>query len=203
MCFERNHIDSQWLCFMFEIAVYPSQSISNLTRHVDNIQTHKLHAITRIHGLCCFQQWGAMAATFPYRGVPAGMPPGVPPPAPVPDYMSEEKLQEKGLYHSWRKVTFLCCCGQKQTWSLFSYVQCSPCSQQENGSSCRQSATQRRESLALLMLRRKTCHLSMCARSSGTMETWPTESFAMTKGSTSGKKWIIHKVIHELTKNIK
>lgn len=37
-----------------------------------------------------------MAATFPYRGVPAGMPPGVPPPAPVPDYMSEEKLQEKG-----------------------------------------------------------------------------------------------------------
>lgn len=41
-----------------------------------------------------------MAATFPYRGVPAGMPPGVPPPAPVPDYMSEEKLQEKG------KLTF-------------------------------------------------------------------------------------------------
>lgn len=40
-----------------------------------------------------------MAATFPYRGVPAGMPPGVPPPAPVPDYMSEEKLQEKGLPH--------------------------------------------------------------------------------------------------------
>lgn len=38
-----------------------------------------------------------MAATFPYRGVPAGMPPGVPPPAPVPDYMSEEKLQEKGM----------------------------------------------------------------------------------------------------------
>lgn len=37
-----------------------------------------------------------MAATFPFRGVPAGMPPGVPPPAPVPDYMSEEKLQEKG-----------------------------------------------------------------------------------------------------------
>lgn len=37
-----------------------------------------------------------MAATFPYRGVPAGMPPGVPPPVPVPDYMSEEKLQEKG-----------------------------------------------------------------------------------------------------------
>lgn len=39
-----------------------------------------------------------MAATFPYRGVPAGMPPGVPPPVPVPDYMSEEKLQEKGTF---------------------------------------------------------------------------------------------------------
>lgn len=38
----------------------------------------------------------AMAAAFPYRGVPGGMPPGVPPPAPVPDYMTEEKLQEKG-----------------------------------------------------------------------------------------------------------
>lgn len=38
-----------------------------------------------------------MAATFPYRPVPPGMPPGVPPPAPVPDYMSEEKLQEKGM----------------------------------------------------------------------------------------------------------
>lgn len=38
----------------------------------------------------------AMAAAFPYRGVPGGMPPGVPPPAPVADYMSEEKLQEKG-----------------------------------------------------------------------------------------------------------
>lgn len=50
-----------------------------------------------------------MAAAFPYRGVPAAMPPGVPPgvptavppgvppPAPVPDYMSEEKLQEKGM----------------------------------------------------------------------------------------------------------
>lgn len=48
-----------------------------------------------------------MAAAFPYRGVPGTMPPGVPPPppavAPVPDYMTEEKLQEKGtltlLYH--------------------------------------------------------------------------------------------------------
>lgn len=42
----------------------------------------------------------AMAAAFPYRGVPGGMPPGVPPPAPVPvpDYMTEEKLQEKGDY---------------------------------------------------------------------------------------------------------
>lgn len=56
-----------------------------------------------------------MAAPFPYRGVPPGMPPGVPPvvvppvvppgvspivppPAPVPDYMSEEKLQEKGTF---------------------------------------------------------------------------------------------------------
>lgn len=38
-----------------------------------------------------------MAATFPYRAIPPGMPPGVPPPAPVPDYMSEEKLQEKGM----------------------------------------------------------------------------------------------------------
>lgn len=38
-----------------------------------------------------------MAATFPYRAVPPGMPPGVPPPTPVPDYMSEEKLQEKGM----------------------------------------------------------------------------------------------------------
>lgn len=37
-----------------------------------------------------------MAAAFPYRGVPPAMPPGVPP-APVPDYMSEEKLQEKGM----------------------------------------------------------------------------------------------------------
>jgi hypothetical protein len=26
------------------------------------------------------------------------MPPGVPPPASIPDFMSEEKLQEKGLY---------------------------------------------------------------------------------------------------------
>lgn len=39
-----------------------------------------------------------MAAAFPYRGVPGGMPPGVPPPAPVPDYMTEEKLQEKGEF---------------------------------------------------------------------------------------------------------
>lgn len=54
-----------------------------------------------------------MAANFPFRGVPPGMPPVVPPgvppmvppgvppvappPAPVPDYMSEEKLQEKGV----------------------------------------------------------------------------------------------------------
>lgn len=42
----------------------------------------------------------AMAAAFPYRGVPGTMPPGVPPPppaaAPIPDYMTEEKLQEKG-----------------------------------------------------------------------------------------------------------
>lgn len=40
-----------------------------------------------------------MAAAFPYRGVPGTMPPGVPPPpvvAPIPDYMTEEKLQEKG-----------------------------------------------------------------------------------------------------------
>lgn len=51
-------------------------------------------------GMCCFspQWWDTMAATFPYRGVPAGMPPGVPPPVPVPDYMSEEKLQEKGTF---------------------------------------------------------------------------------------------------------
>lgn len=40
-----------------------------------------------------------MAATFPYRGVPGGMPPGVPPPTSVPDFMSEEKLQEKGTYY--------------------------------------------------------------------------------------------------------
>lgn len=43
-----------------------------------------------------------MAAAFPYRGVPGTMPPGVPPPppavAPVPDYMTEEKLQEKGAF---------------------------------------------------------------------------------------------------------
>lgn len=41
-----------------------------------------------------------MAAAFPYRGVPGPMPPGVPPPPPtttqIPDYMTEEKLQEKG-----------------------------------------------------------------------------------------------------------
>lgn len=42
-----------------------------------------------------------MAAAFPYRGVPGTMPPGVPPPpavAQVPDYMTEEKLQEKGAF---------------------------------------------------------------------------------------------------------
>lgn len=43
-----------------------------------------------------------MAAAFPYRGVPGTMPPGVPPPppavAPIPDYMTEEKLQEKGEF---------------------------------------------------------------------------------------------------------
>lgn len=45
----------------------------------------------------------AMAAAFPYRGVPGTMPPGVPPPpvvAPIPDYMTEEKLQEKGKFTS-------------------------------------------------------------------------------------------------------
>lgn len=44
-----------------------------------------------------------MAAAFPYRGVPGTMPPGVPPPpvvAPIPDYMTEEKLQEKGKFTS-------------------------------------------------------------------------------------------------------
>lgn len=41
-----------------------------------------------------------MAAAFPYRGVPGGMPPGIHPPAQVPDYMSEEKLQEKGGFSS-------------------------------------------------------------------------------------------------------
>lgn len=51
----------------------------------------------------------AMAATFPYRGVPAGMPPGIPPPAPVPDYMTEEKLQEKGGYTQQQ----LCCFSTK------------------------------------------------------------------------------------------
>lgn len=59
--------------------------------------------------------------------------------------------------------------------------------QQGNGNSCRQSATQRRESLVSLMLRRKTCHLSMYARSSGTMETWQIENSVMTRGSTLGK----------------
>lgn len=59
--------------------------------------------------------------------------------------------------------------------------------QQGNGSSCRQSATRRRESLVSLTLRRKTCHLSMYARSSGTMETWLIENSVMTRGSTLGK----------------
>lgn len=104
-----------------------------------------------------------MTATFPFRGVPPGMPPGVPPPAPVPDYMSEEKLQEKGwlvfsLQYNHCVVSFI-------------LTACVLCFQQGNGSSCRQSATQKRESLVLWMLRRKTCHLSMYARSSGTMET--------------------------------
>ena len=45
-----------------------------------------------------------MAAAFPYRGVPGGMPPGIPPPVQVPDYMSEEKLQEKGVFNNWERV---------------------------------------------------------------------------------------------------
>lgn len=113
-----------------------------------------------------------MAATFPYRGVPAGMPPGVPPPAPVPDYMSEEKLQEKGVYDLLQHIHGLTCCiVVRNRHCQFSYVKYYSTLQPGNGSSCRQSATQKRESLALWMLRRKTCHLSMSARSSGTMET--------------------------------
>lgn len=67
------------------------------------------------------------------------------------------------------------------------YFNSLPTLQQENGRTCKQSATQKRESLALWMHRRKTCHLSMSARSSGTMETWRIESFVMTRGCTSGK----------------
>jgi len=48
-----------------------------------------------------------MAGTFVYRGAPPGMPPGVPPPVTIPDYMSEEKLQEKGLLAFTQCSTFL------------------------------------------------------------------------------------------------
>lgn len=97
------------------------------------------------------------------------------------------------LYHKWMCLILSLC------------VKCPPTLQQENGSSCRQSATQKRESLALWMLRRKTCHLSMSARSSGTMETWRIGSFVMTRGSTLGKdesyssKWVDLKVEIEVT----
>ena len=113
-----------------------------------------------------------MAATFPYRGVPGGMPPGVPPPIPVPDYMSEEKLQEKGMLALLvQKVPIVVKTGNVYVASDSFCCHCPPTQQQENGSTCRLSATQKRESLALWMPRRKTCHLSMSARSSGTMET--------------------------------
>lgn len=129
-----------------------------------------------------------MAAAFPYRGVPAAMPPGVPPgvptavppgvslPAPVPDYMSEEKLQEKGMLFVSTKAGLPCFELLAKMLSQmdkinFAIIKCLSTLQQENGSSYRQSATQKRESLALWMLRRKICHLNMSARSSGTMET--------------------------------
>lgn len=64
-----------------------------------------------------------MAATFPYRGVPAGMPPGVPPPAPVPDYMSEEKLQEKGIFDSVQHIHGVKCCIVTET-GMVSFLLC-------------------------------------------------------------------------------
>lgn len=63
-----------------------------------------------------------MAATFPYRGVPAGMPPGVPPPAPVPDYMSEEKLQEKGTPTFAQCDTVIVWLKLESTYFIFSFT---------------------------------------------------------------------------------
>ena len=54
-------------------------------------------------------QPGAMAAGFPFRGLPPGMPPGVLPPASMSEYMTEEKLQEKGIFF---------CCFKTFRWNV-------------------------------------------------------------------------------------
>lgn len=139
-----------------------------------------------------------------------------PVPPKVPDYMSEEKLQEKGKNEEESKfytkcvyvlllylVLPFCSLDNLFDW-ISSRMCCNLClepliiyylytpdylhlhvkisnyiPQHGNGSSCSPSDTVRRESLVLLMLRKRKCHQNMSGKSSVTMAIWQTGSSDM------------------------